>query len=189
MKNIVEQIKGLNAWYVAASALGRDRATPAVRERVATRPPLGSPFFVARRPTSGLMTLRAVHEGERDTGAIVDFEWAYASKLAARLLDRDPSQLLGHRLLQVLTEQREGIALFEHYRSVIEEGTRDPIQHEHMVDGSQRVLRHSALRLGGGVLVTLTDMSTGREHDAPRLQWVRLDDSAFPSLNFVQAGK
>lgn len=52
--------------------------------------------MIARRPaTSGLMTLRAVCQSDGDRAEIIDFEWAYVSLLAARLLDHEPRDLIG----------------------------------------------------------------------------------------------
>jgi hypothetical protein len=190
MKAPFEHIKGLGAWYVAASAFGRDRLRTDGRERIAPRSLPGRPFVVAgRAPTSGLMTLRAVCESEGRMAAIVDFEWAYVSPLAARLLDHDARELVGRRMLTVLDEERERSVLFRHYRSVIEEGAGDPIERAHVIDGKSRVLRHNVLRLGEGVLVTLSDLSASREQDAPRVQWTRLDSAFGQQLNLVQAGK
>lgn len=187
MKNSNEHGKGFGAWFVVASALGRNRLGSA---RLATKPVPQRTFMMAGRPpVSGLMTLRAVREGEGEAAAIVDFEWAYVSPLAARLLDHDASELVGHRLLGVLSDEHQGAALLDHYRSVIEQGACEPVEHKHVVDGSRRVLRHDALRLGNGVLVTLCDLSAGREQDAPQVQWLRLDGAFGRESSPVQAGE
>ena len=188
MKTAIEQVKGLGAWYVAVSAFGRRRFGGKARERVVPKPVAGRACVIARRPaTSGLMTLRAVCHNDSDRAEIIDFEWAYVSVLAARLLDHEPRDLIGRRLSRVLNESA---ALFEHYRSVIEEGAREPIGHAHVADGGGvRTLRHDALRLGGGVLVTLTDSSASREQHEPQIPWLRLDGAFGGQLNLGQIGK
>ena len=181
MKTAIEQVKGLGAWYVAASAFGRRRFGGKARERVVPKPVAGRACVIARRPaTSGLMTLRAVchNDSDSDRAEIIDFEWAYVSVLAARLLDHEPRDLIGRRLSRVLNE---GAALFEYYRSVIEEGAREPIGHAHVADGGVRMLRHEALRLGEGVLVTLSDLSASRERHEPQIQWLPLDGAFGPA--------
>jgi hypothetical protein len=187
MKNANEQIKGLSAWHVMASAFGRDWPSSATRTWFAPKTAPQRLFMLVRRPpASGLMTLRAVREGE---GApIVDFEWAYVSPLAARLLDRDASALVGHRLLCVLSDEHQCAVLLDHYRAVIEHGAGEPLQHRHAVDGSARVLRHDAVRLGNGVVVTLSDVSPRSEHEAPQIQWLRLDGAFGRGSGLVQQG-
>jgi hypothetical protein len=180
MKTQFVQVKGLGAWYVAASELGRDRLGSDGSLRVEPKRERAL-RAVHKPPTSGLMTLLAVCAGAGTNSEIVDFEWAYVSPLAARLLDGEPRTLIGHRLLSVIDEQHERSALFDYYCNVIAHGACEPVAHAHEVDGCPRMLRHSALRLGEGVLVTLSDV-TDTEREAPRIQWQRLD-VAFESLS------
>jgi hypothetical protein len=189
MKTRIEQVKGLGAWYVAISELGRDRFGSDGRARVAQKcAPVRGIAVAGRSPTSGLMTLLAVCESEGRASEIVDFEWAYVSPLAARLLDCEPRELIGHRLLSVMDDEREGAALRDHYRNVVAQQACEPITQAHVVDGCLRMLRHSALRLGEGVLVTLSDVSTTLEQDAPRFQWQRLDGAFAHPFDSTQAG-
>ncbi len=176
MKTQLLQVKGLGAWYVAASALGRDRYASDGQPRPVPKATAARSFIVSKKQSSsGLMTLRAVCESDGVLAEIVDFEWAYVSPLAAKLLGNDAQELIGQRLRARIDEPLERAALLAHYRSVIEDGTSDPIRQAHWVNGSSRMLRHSALRLGEGVLVTLTDVTDQRDEEAPRVQWMRLD--------------
>ncbi len=190
MKTQLLQVKGLGAWYVAASALGRERRQGEARPRPRPSATVGHSFVVSKKqPASGLMTLRAVTESDGVLAEIVDFEWAYVSPLAARLLDHDARAMVGLRLRALIDDAQERAALLEHYRSVVEGGACEPVTQAHGVNGSSRLLRHSALRLGDGVLVTLTDVTARRDDEAPRLQWMRLDSSFDPRLELAEATK
>lgn len=190
MKAQLLHVKGLGAWYVAARGLGRDPEAGNGRPRPVPNATTGRPFVVSRKQSSsGLMTLRAVRESDAAFAEIVDFEWAYVSPLAARLLDHDARGLVGKRLRTSIEEPRERAALFAHYRSVLEDGPSEPIAQPHSINGLSRMLRHSALRLGEGVLVTLTDVTRSREDEAPRIQWMPLDSAFDQRLEWAQPAK
>lgn len=108
--------------------------------------------------TTGFMALHAV----RERGHVVDFELDSASAAAVRLLHGDEFSLLGQRLAQVLAGHDGGLAVFDHYRRVVEFGAARAAHHRAAAPASQDVLRHAAVRLCDGVAVTLTNVSALR---------------------------
>ena len=114
----------------------------------------------------GLMKLQAV----RHRGRIVDFVWVFASAAAARMLGRNALDLVGNRLLGVLAGHLGHLVVFDQYRCVVEHGAAEAIRQMHVVNGSNDIYRHGAVRLGDGVAVTLTNLSAVRRARALRLE-------------------
>ena len=114
----------------------------------------------------GLMTLQAV----RNRGRVVDFVWVFASAGAARLLGRHALDLVGQRLLCVMGGHVGHLAVFDQYRCVVEQGAAEAIRQMHVVNDSNDIYRHAAVRLGDGVAVTLTNLSAARRAHALRLE-------------------
>ena len=100
--------------------------------------------------------LRAVRD---DAGDVVDFEWEYANKAAARLLKRSVSELVGARLLQELPGNRHASPLFEHYVDVVQSGVARTLQLTYDGDGIRGTFLNAASRLGDGVAVWFMDLT------------------------------
>jgi hypothetical protein len=103
----------------------------------------------------GFMSLRAVRRGD----CIVDFAWSFVSAAAGRILGHDAIDLYGKRLRVVLAGQDGNEALFEQYRSVVEQGTASATKQVHRMHGGRDIYRHGAVRVGDGVAVTLINVS------------------------------
>lgn len=109
----------------------------------------------SRQARPGFMTLSAL----RDTGEIVDFVWDFVNDDAARLHGVKPEQLRGLRLRDMLGGSDDCASVFEQYRRVVEEGVADATCLSHDLNGLHDLYRHSAVRLGDGVAVSLTNVS------------------------------
>lgn len=143
----------------------------------------------ARPAHSGLMTLQAIHERNDACAEIVDFEWAYASGCAARLLGHEPRELVGRRLLDLFEGEPAKVALLRHYKAVVERGGAEEAEHEHALAGSLCRYCHAAVRLGDGVVVTLTNLTAARETALPRLDSLALYRAADQRSGVALSGK
>jgi hypothetical protein len=117
----------------------------------------------------GFMTLCAIRHG----GEIVDFEWDYVNCAAARMFLGARDRMVGQRLLDSLPGRERLSAVFAHYCRVADGSTFEPLQHEHLIDGTDSVIRHAAIRLGDGVAVTLSNPTAVTRVDALRVELER----------------
>jgi PAS domain-containing protein len=127
----------------------------------------------------GFMTLRAVRDGAH----VVDFVWDFASSAAARLLGHDATELVGKHLLDAIGGPHGAAAVFDRYRCVVESGAAETITQVHLVHGNEDNYRHSAVRLGDGVAVTLTNLSA-----VQRTQVLRREISAQRAMATKNVG-
>jgi hypothetical protein len=81
------------------------------------------------------------------------------SAAAGRILGHNAVDLYGKRLRVVLAGQDGNDALFEQYRSVVEQGTATATKQVHRTHGGRDIYRHGAVRVGDGVAVTLINVS------------------------------
>ncbi|HET7201901.1 MAG TPA: ATP-binding protein [Steroidobacteraceae bacterium] len=100
--------------------------------------------------------LKAVRDA---AGAIVDFEWEYANKAAARILRRPVTQLVGSRLLTELPGNRHRSPLFETYVEVVETGVARTTQLTYDADGIRGTFLNAASKLGDAVAVWFMDLT------------------------------
>ncbi len=135
---------------------GARASQPQVRAIATASPP----------PEPGVMRLTAVRDR---SGGIVDFVWVSCNAAAARLMYCAASDLPGRHL-------RDGVAgplghpvLVERYRRVIEHGNPQSFAQVHLLDGTQDIVDHRVVRLGDGVIVTLTNVSAQRRAQERRL--------------------
>lgn len=110
----------------------------------------------------GFMTLRAVRK-DRD---VVDFEWTSSSAGAGRMLGRQAVDLYGKRLLDVLRAHPGRDAIFQQYRRVVVVGAAGATLQVHTAQSGHDSIRHAAVRIAGGVAVTLINVSAARRHVA-----------------------
>ena len=117
------------------------------------------------------MRLRAI----RSRGEVVDFAWDYASDAAAALLRCRPAVLNGRTLCAWQDAGPLGQQpLLDRYRRILDHGRTQSFDHVHGVDGRQDVVIHRVVCEGGGVAVTLINLSANRRAQALRL---RAEDS------------
>jgi len=119
----------------------------------------------------GFMTLCAI----RHCGEIVDFEWDYVCPAAARMFLGAPHRMVGQRLLDWLPCRERLSAVFPHYRRVADGLAPHTLQHEHVGNGIEGLIRHVATRLGDGVAVMLSNLTALTRADALRIELLRYE--------------
>lgn len=109
----------------------------------------------------GIMAFRSIRD---DQGQIVDFEWLLSNSSACQIVQKLPSELIGHRLLDVLPGNRDD-GLFDLYIQVVEMG--EPIQRQfhYRHDGIDTWFENIAVRLGDGFAVTFRDISAIKQSE------------------------
>jgi hypothetical protein len=117
----------------------------------------------------GFMTLCAIRAG----GQIVDFEWDYVNSSAARMFLGVRDRMVGQRLLDSGLGRERLLAFCAHYRRVADGLTSETLQHEHVGNGIDGLIRHAAIRLGDGVAVTLSNLTAVSRADALRVELMR----------------
>ena len=108
------------------------------------------------------MTLQAVRHGD----ALVDFEWSAVDPGAARMLRQCVGNLLGQRLLEVMSGVQGHRRIFDHYARVFVTGRAESALQLHAELDSGDVVRHAALKLGHALAVTLINFSALRRAQA-----------------------
>ena len=105
--------------------------------------------------SDGVMAFRSVRDAD---GAIVDFEWRLVTPLAAELVGRGPSDLVGRRLLEVFPGNREA-GLFDAYAEVVRTGRPYETLIEYPHDGLATSFRVRAARVSDddGFVVTFSE--------------------------------
>jgi hypothetical protein len=117
----------------------------------------------------GFMTLCAIRAG----GQIVDFEWDYVNSAAAHMFLGVRDRMVGQRLLDSRLGRERLLAVFAHYRGVADGLPCQTLQHEHVGNGIDGLIRHVAIRLGDGVAVTLSNLAAVSRADALRDELMR----------------
>jgi PAS domain S-box-containing protein len=92
-------------------------------------------------------------------GAIVDFEWEYVNKAAARLLKRPAERLVGARLLTELPDNRGPSRLFDTYVEVVETGVARTLQLTWDDDNIRGTFLYASSKLGDAVAVWFMDLT------------------------------
>jgi len=97
-----------------------------------------------------------LHEGD-----IVDFVWTYANPAAERTAPSHSGGLTGRRVLEVFPDAT-GMEMVARLKAGYEAAGPDEIEVRRVVDGVERWMRSSAVRLGDGVAVTYRDITEQR---------------------------
>ena len=108
--------------------------------------------------TEGIVVYRA--ELGRD-GQVVDFVYRYANPAACSIMEKEPKDVIGERLLERLPEAREHPQLFQRYARVFASGETSEV--EYQLGG--RWFHSTVARLDDGVVVTVRDVSARRQAD------------------------
>ncbi len=125
----------------------------------------------------GFMVFEAVRD---ETGAVVDFRWAFVNPAGARIIGRTPEDVTGARLLELLPGNRTS-GLFDAYVRVVETGA--PLNREvsYRHDGLDIHFRLSAVRAGDGFAVSFADLTQRRRTEeglrAAEREWRAVLDS------------
>ncbi len=97
----------------------------------------------------------------RETGQMVDFRWTYANPMADSMRPAGVSTLLGRRVLEVFPDAT-GRDMVERFLRLLETGGPDDIDVRRVIDGDERWVRSSGVRLGGDIAVTFRDVTQER---------------------------
>ena len=108
--------------------------------------------------TEGIVVYRA--DIGRD-GQAVDFVYRYANPAACSIMEKEPKDIVGERLLERLPEAREHPQLFQRYAHVFATGETSEV--EYQLGG--RWLHSTVARLDDGVVVTVRNVSARRQAD------------------------
>ena len=92
-------------------------------------------------------------------GAVIDFEWEYVNPAAATLLKRPTTQLVGKRLLEVLSDNELGRVLFERFAEVVDTGEPHDYELWYRGDWFASLFRYTTVKLGDGVAVSFADVT------------------------------
>jgi PAS domain S-box-containing protein len=97
-------------------------------------------------------------------GAIADFVWSYANPAAVRTTPAGVNDLTGRRVLDVFPDET-GAAMVERLAGVLESEGPDDIEVRRVIDGHERFMRSSAVKLTEGLAVTFRDVSAQRQSE------------------------
>jgi PAS domain S-box-containing protein len=100
-------------------------------------------------------------EPVREAGRIVDFRWAYVNPMADSMRPRGISTLLGRRIMDVFPNET-GVDMVRRMERLLETGGPDDLDVRRVIDGEERWIRSSGVRLGGDLAVTFRDVTQER---------------------------
>ncbi|WP_162247265.1 MULTISPECIES: PAS domain S-box protein [unclassified Caulobacter] len=100
-------------------------------------------------------------EPVREGGRVIDFRWTYANPKADSMRPSGPSTLLGRRILDVFPDET-GREMVERMNRLLASGGPDDIDVRRVIDGEERWVRSSGVRLGRDLAVTFRDVTQER---------------------------
>lgn len=121
---------------------------------------------------SGIMSFRSVRDAK---GAIVDFEWLSANRMANVLVGRD--DLVGKRLLEEMPENKS-TGLFDGYVRTVEEGVPSVKEFHYSGSGLNSWFMHHAVKLEDGFMVTFSDITEQKRAELINQESDRLELTA-----------
>ena len=100
-------------------------------------------------------------EPVREAGKVIDYRWTYANPMADSMRPEGVSTLLGRRMLDVFPDEtgREMVQRMNRLRIT---GGPDDIDVRRVIDGEERWIRSSGVRLGSDLAVTFRDVTQER---------------------------
>ena len=110
----------------------------------------------------GIMAFKSVRDA-RNT--IIDFEWIFANKIAAEIVQYKISDLIGARLLDILPGNLE-TGLFDKYKAVVETGNFMSTEQHYHADNMNIWFQITASKLDDGFSVTFQDISSFKQAQA-----------------------
>jgi PAS domain S-box-containing protein len=105
-----------------------------------------------------------IAEPVRQDGEIVDFTWTYANHAANRAAPHASGGLTGRRVLDVFPNET-GRDMVARMADGLEASGPDEIEVRRVINGAERWMRSSAVRIGDGVAVTFRDITAQRQAD------------------------
>lgn len=124
------------------------RSGLAAQERFRTAQELSLDAFVILEPV-------------RERGKVVDFRWTYVNPVADSMRPAGISTLLGRRMTDVFPDET-GADMLQRMKRLLEAGGPDDLDVRRMIDGEERWIRSSGVRLGGDLAVTFRDVTQER---------------------------
>lgn len=100
-------------------------------------------------------------EPVREAGRVIDFRWTYANPMAETMRPKGTSTLLGRRALDVFSDET-GRDMVDRLARLLESGGPDDIDVRRVIDGEERWIRSSGVRLGDDLAVTFRDVTQER---------------------------
>lgn len=100
-------------------------------------------------------------EPVREAGTVVDFRWTYANPMADSMRPDGVSTLVGRRVLEVFPHET-GLDMVQRMQRLLETGGPDDIDVRRVIDGEERLIRSSGVRLGADLAVTFRDVTQER---------------------------
>jgi signal transduction histidine kinase len=100
-------------------------------------------------------------EPVRERGRVIDFRWTYANPMAEMMRPGGVSTLRGRRILDVFRDET-GRDMVDRMSRLLESGGPDDIDVRRVIDGEERWVRSSGVRLGGDLAVTFRDVTQER---------------------------
>ncbi|MET3664081.1 PAS domain S-box-containing protein [Caulobacter sp. 1776] len=100
-------------------------------------------------------------EPVREGGRVIDFRWTYANPKADSMRPAGTSTLLGRRVLDVFPDNT-GREMVERMNRLLATGGPDDIDVRRVIDGEERWVRSSGVRLGRDLAVTFRDVTQER---------------------------
>jgi PAS domain-containing protein len=116
-------------------------------------------------------------EPVRESGRVVDFRWTYVNPMADSMRPTGVSTLLGRRVLDVFRDAT-GSDMVARMSRLLETGGPDDIDVRRTIDGEERVVRSSGVRLGNDLAVTFRDVT----HERRAAAALRSSEELFRSL-------
>jgi len=101
-------------------------------------------------------------EPVREGGKIVDFRWTYANPAAEAMRPAGASTLVGRRVREAFNDQT-GHAMADRLKALFESGGPDDIDVHRVINGQDRWIRSSGVKLGHDLAVTFRDITESVE--------------------------
>ncbi len=108
----------------------------------------------------GFVIVEPIYEAD----TIIDFTWAYSNDAADRLTPAGVKTLKGARVLDIFPGEN-GRAIVQRLIAAFENGGPDDIEARRMLDGQERFVRSSAMKVTGGLAVTFKDVTAQRQSE------------------------
>jgi len=114
-----------------------------------------------RSAQEGALDAFVILEPVREHGRVVDFRWTYANPMAERMAPKGVSTLLGRRVLDVFPDET-GREMADRMLRLLDSGGPDDMDVRRTIDGEERWIRSSGVRLGQDLAVTFRDVTQER---------------------------
>ncbi len=99
-----------------------------------------------------------------DNGAIVDFTWTYANAAANRLAPSGTNSLVGLRVREAFPDET-GAEMYRRFAAAFASPEPDSLEVRRVVNGVERFMRSSAVRVSGGLAVAFQDVTDRRQSE------------------------